>query len=117
MNGVHCQISSISIDSLGWVVRNEMFCAFLTPSSPSSPSTRPKPVCSMPLPQKTAAAMGTIRNGAIIIVRTTPRPKNLRSSSRATPSAEQHRDHHDGHGHLDRGEHRVAVLRGGEDLS
>jgi hypothetical protein len=32
-----------------------------------------------------AAATGTIRNGVIIMVRTTPRPRNLRSSSSAMP--------------------------------
>ena len=35
--------------------------------------------------QSSAAATGTTRNGVIIIVRTAPRPRNLRSSSNAMP--------------------------------
>ena len=34
--------------------------------------------------QISAAAIGTTKNGVIIIVRTTPRPRNLRSSRTAT---------------------------------
>ena len=37
----------------------------------------------MPCFHSSAAATGTTRNGAIIIVRTTPRPKKVRSSSSA----------------------------------
>ena len=37
----------------------------------------------MPCLNSSAAATGTIRNGVIIMVRTTPRPRNARSSSSA----------------------------------
>jgi hypothetical protein len=89
MNGVHCQTSSVMTAPLGnWVIQSG--CGAVPPkirhTSVSTPLNRPYSGLSRACFHSSAAATGTTRNGAIIMVRTTPRPKNVRSSSSATSS-------------------------------
>jgi len=90
MNGVHCQISAISTDSRGAEEIQSGCGASPEPNSRQSPVRVPfsSPYSGLNKAcfQTSAAATGTIRKGAIIMVRTAPRPANRRSSSSAMPS-------------------------------
>ena len=89
MNGVHCQIRVICTASIGCGPRMSIevagadWPAKIRWIEVSTPLIRPVFGSNMPNFQNSAAAIGTIRNGAIIIVRTAPRPQNLRFSSNA----------------------------------
>ena len=63
-----------------------------------------------------AAATGTIRNGAIINVRTMPRPRNDAVQQQRDAQAEDQADQHDGDGQQDGDPHRSQQVGVGEDL-
>ena len=83
MNGVHCQMSAIWTASMGCGPMMSIDVAGAScPTNirwmdVSTPLIRPVFGSNMPNFQNNAAAVGTMRNGAIIMVRTAPRPQNL----------------------------------------
>ena len=86
MNGAQCQVSTAMIVSSG----NSL--AQSTSPTPNGPRTQliiPNTGCSIVVFHRSAAAAGITRKGAISSVRTTPRPRNLRStrSAQASPSS------------------------------
>ena len=86
MNGVHCQISSPMIARRGKSVIQSGCGAFAPKTWVSRPLKRPYSGLYIACFHSRAAATGTTRNGAIIIVRTAPRPMKFRLSSSAIPS-------------------------------
>ncbi len=67
----------------GWLETN---ATGLKPNQPITQLTIPYTGSSIVVFHSRAAAVGMIKNGEISSVRTRPRPKNLRSSSNASPS-------------------------------
>ena len=90
MNGVHCHTSDASTASSG-VTDSQSGCgASWLPNRLHTqvrvPLIRPYEALYSACFHSSADATGTTRNGVISRVRTTPRPRNLRSSSSARPS-------------------------------
>src|SRR3954454_2946830 len=83
MNGDQCQVSTTMIVGSGNLLTQS---TSPTPSGPSTQFTIPNTGFSIVVFQSSAAAAGITRNGAISSVRTTPRPRNLRSTSSAQAS-------------------------------
>ena len=105
MNGVHCQISVMMIDKVGCSETNS---TGVPPSFSITQLMTPYRPWNIWFFQIRPMTTGTSRNGVISIVRTIPRPKNLRSSSSAnavpSTSAAMHREHRE----LDARHDRVA---------
>ena len=81
MNSVHCQIISIMTEPSG---KLPIQSNLPMPNGRKMKFTMPNVGSSITVFHSSAAATGMIRNGVISSVRTTPRPRNLRSSSSAS---------------------------------
>ena len=81
MNGVHCQIISIITEPSG---KLPIQLKWPMPNGRSRKLTMPNVGSSMIVFHTSAPATGMTRNGVISRVRTMPRPRNFRSSSRAS---------------------------------
>ena len=81
MNGVHCQIISIITEPSG---KLPIQLKWPMPNGRRMKLTMPNVGSSITVFHTSAPATGMTRNGVISRVRTTPRPRNFRSSTRAS---------------------------------